>query len=77
MVNLEIIGVDTRIVILFQLQLDAGYQYSFLDFRLITARNIYVQTHKAIFNNHACAQFYNILLIQCQKNNLVFNIYTL
>ena len=42
-VSLEIIGVDTSIVILRQLQLDAGYQYSFLDFRLITARNTQVQ----------------------------------
>ena len=66
-INPENIGVDTRIVILFQLQRGPGHQYSFLDLRLATARNVQVQKQKAIFNNHACPQSYNTFLYNVSK----------
>ena len=43
------------------------YQYSFLDFRLVTARNVQVQKHKVIINNHACPQSYNNFLYNVSK----------
>ena len=46
---------------------DPGYQYSFLDFRLVTARNVQVQKQKTIFNNHACPQFYNTFVYNASK----------
>ena len=46
---------------------DPGYQYSFLDFRLVTARNVQVQKQKTIFKNHVCPQSYNTLVYNVSK----------
>ena len=62
--NPENIGLNTRMVILFQLQLEDINTHFW---RLVTARNVQVQKQKAIFNNHACPQSYNTFLYNVSK----------